>query len=220
LLADQDCDLAWRALIGVHKQFLVELRPVYSQDPPTDWGIRSQTLRLDESGQYLRANSPSVHVTPEIVEAAEHLDCLDADSRLRLKTWFGMRYDRPAIPQRYKTLSDALARELSRKKDRSRGTRLRDVLAQFWTTDDGATRYSLVAVLPGGQYNQDHPWVAETRSWLAAVALAVPDELGTAATLEAYGDDDVSLAYVEGSFSLDLSKLSWPSNAPGPVGTV
>ena len=64
-----------------------------------------------------------------------------------------------------------------------------------------------MAVLPGGQYNQDHPWVAETRSWLAAVALAVPDELGTAARLEAYGDDDVTLAYVEGSFILDLFEV-------------
>lgn len=220
LLADQDCDLAWRALVGLAEPFLVELRPVYSTDPPDDWGIRSQRLLLNDTGRYLRAGSPSVHVTPEVVAASEHIECLDADSQLRLKTWFGMRYNRPAIPQRYIALARAIAAQISKKKNRVQGGRVRDVLAQFNRTPDGLTEYSLVAVLPDEAYRIDDRIGEGVRLWLAEVALEVPAALGTAVLLEAYSDHEVSLAFVEGSFSLDLSKLSWPQNVPGPIGAV
>jgi hypothetical protein len=220
LLADQDCDLAWRALTGVSDPFLVELRPVYTEDPPDDWGIRSQLLRLDETGSYLRANSPNVRVSPEVVASSEHVGCLDADSQLRLKTWFGMRYDRPAIPQRYTLLARAIAGQIGKKKNRVQGGRVRDVLAQFSETPEGLTEYSLVAVLPDEAYRTDDRIGMGIRTWLSEIVLDVPRELGTAVLLEAYSDHEVSLAYVEGSFSLDLSKLSWPQNAPGPNGAV
>jgi hypothetical protein len=220
LLADQDCDLAWRALTDEDDPFLLELRPVYTENPPANWGIRSQTLRLDEAGRYLRANSPNIRVTPEVVAVTEHLDCLDSGSQRRLKTWLGLRYDRPAIPERYSTLSRALAAQLSKRRNRRQGTRVRDVLAQFRDAADGATEYSLVAVVPGGDYAADDPLVTETRRWLAEVIGAVPSDLGVAVDVQAYGDEDVSLGYVESSFSLDLSALSWPQNTPGPVGEV
>lgn len=220
MLTDQDCDLAWRALRGESEPFLLELRPVYSQDSPESWGIRSQTLRLDEAGRYLRANSPNVRVTPDLVVASEHVDCLNAQSQLRLKTWLGLRYDRPAVPERYTALSQTLATELSKKKNRGQGRRVRDVLAQYRDAADGTTEYSLVAVLPGGPFDAADPTVLEVRQWLSDVALAVPATLGIALDIQAYGDAEVSLSYVEASFSLDLSKLSWPQNAPGPVGQV
>lgn len=220
LLADQDCDLAWRAMTGAADPFLVELRPVYIQGAPEDWGIRSLLLRLDEAGRYLRANSPNLRASPEVVASSEHVECLDVDSQLRLKTWLGMRYDRPAIPQRYIVLAQAIAGQIRKKKNRVQGARVRDVLAQFSQAADGLTEYSLLAVLPDEAFNADDRIGMGIRTWLSEIALAVPRELGTAVLLEAYSDHEVSLAFVEGSFSLDLSSLSWPPNMPGSTGAV
>jgi hypothetical protein len=220
LIADPDCDLAWRAIAGNETgPFLVELRPVFIDDPPDDWGVRSQTFLIYENGQHLRATGPSVRVTPEVVATAEHAGCLDPGHQRRLKTWLGMRYDRPAVPQKYVTLSRALATKLSVRKDRPVSARYRDVLAQFWD-DGGTTKYSLVAVIPGGMFDDTSDEVTAARRWLADAARAVPAELGVAASLESYGDGDVTLEYLEGSYSIDLSRLSWPQNRPGPEGAV
>lgn len=198
---------------------LLELRPVYAEDPPVEWGIRNQKLRLNEAGWHLHANSPSVRVTPELVATAEHVDCPDDDSQLRLKTWLGLRYDRPAIPERYGKVAGALSDQLRKRKNRPQGARLRDILAQFRTSSDGMTEYTLVAVVPSRNEVTDNS-VMEIRVWLADITRAIPAELGTPILLEVYGDDVVSLRYIESSFSLDVSSLSWPQNSPGPVGQV
>jgi hypothetical protein len=218
LLSDQDCDLAWRALTDQDDPFLVELRPVFTADPPTDWGIRSQKLRLDEGDQHLRATEPAVRVTPDLVLLSEHLGCLDGNSQQRLKTWLGLRYDRPAVPQAYVELAKALAEQLSKKRYRASAGPVRDVLAQFWREEDGSVSYQLVAVLPGGPSEASDDIIVGTRSWIAEAALAVDGGLGSARSIEVYGDEEVGLAFIERSFSLDLSRLSWPPNAPGPVG--
>lgn len=220
LLADQDCDLAWQTVVGEQSDGrLVELRPVFVKDPPEDWGIRSQRFLIDDTGHHLRGASAIIRVTPAVVAAGEHIGCLVADHQLRLKTWLGLRYNRPAVPQRYVGLARALAEQLSKRKARPAAARYRDVLGQFRRAGV-QTMYSLVAVLPGGGYAADAEEVVAARTWLADAARAVPAELGTAASLDAYGDEDVSLGFVENSYSLDLSRLSWPPNNPGPVGNV
>lgn len=220
MIAEQDCDLAWRAVLreGVG-QFLVELRPVFTDDPPADWGIRSQRFLLNADGRHLLSNAPTVRVSPEVIGAAEHVDCLDDDHQLRLKTWMGLRYDRPAVPQRYARLAEALAHALSAKKGRARAERYRDVLAQYWD-EGGDPRYTLVAVLPGGPYAATSNEVLHARAWLADSVRDVPADLGVAVSLDAYGDDEITLQYIEGSYSVDVSKLSWPSSKPGPDGAV
>lgn len=218
LLCDQDCDLAWRALIGQEQPHLVELRPVFA-DAVTDWGIRSQNFRINQDGDALRAAAPSIRAAPEIVQLGEHLQCLDPASQQRLNTWLGFRYDRPAVPQEFVALARALAEQLAKKRHRETAATVRDVLAQFWRGEDGA-RYDLVAVLEGGPFQAEDEPVAETRKWLAEAVLAVDTSLGAVEAINAFGDSEVSLAYVEQSFSLDLSRLSWPSNLPGPKGAV
>lgn len=220
LIANQDCDLAWRALTNQEPSMLVELRPVFTVDPPSDWGIRSQRFRIDAETLHLRADEPSVRVTPEVVAAAEHDGCLDEDSQQRLKTWLGYRYDRPAVPQTFVDLARAVAEQLMKKSHRRSAAPVRDVLAQFWEEDDGTTGYQLTAVLPGGPYEDGDQIIATTRSWMARAVMEVDVELGSAKSIEVYGDEEVPLAFVEKSFSLDLSRLSWPSNAPGPSGAV
>lgn len=220
LIAEQDCDLAWRAILREDAdEFLIELRPVYTDDPPTDWGIRNQKFLLSADGRHLLANAPVVRVTPEVIVTADHVDCLDDAHQLRLKTWMGLRYDRPAVPQRYMKLARALADALSVKKNRARAERYRDVLAQYWD-EDGVTKYTLVAVLPDGPHTANADEVADARKWLADSVRDVPAELGVAVSLDAYGDDAISLQYVEGSYNVDVSRLSWPPNKPGPAGAV
>lgn len=220
LIAEQDCDLAWRAIVDQQaEEFLVELRPVFTDDPPVDWGIRSQKFLLDDAGHHIDANAPTNRVTPQVIVAAEHVQCLDDDHQLRLKTWMGLRYDRPAVPQRYMKLAKALADALSVKKNRPRAARYRDVLAQYWD-DNGVAMCSLVAVIPGGPYAANSTKVVAARTWLADAVRDVPEELGVAASLDAYGDSDMTLQYLEASYSVDLSKLSWPPNEPGPSGAV
>lgn len=220
LIAEQDCDLAWRAIVRDDaEEFLIELRPVFTEETPADWGIRNQKFLLSTDGRYLLANAPIVRVTPKVMDAAEHVDCLNDDHQRRLKTWMGLRYDRPAVPQRHMNLATALAAALSVKKNRTRGERYRDVLAQYWD-EDGMTKYTLVAVLSGGPYDATSHEAVNARTWLADSVRDVPSDLGVAASLEAYGDDAITLQYLEGSYSVDLNKLSWPPNKPGPVGAV
>jgi hypothetical protein len=221
LIAEQDCDLAWQAIErDGAAEFLVELRPVFTGSPSIDWGIRSQRFLLDaDDGRHLLANAPVLRVTPEVITTAEHVDCLDDDHQLRLKTWMGLRYDRPAVSQRFMNLARALADALSVKKNRARAERYRDVLAQYWD-EDGVTKYSLVAVLPDGPHPEDSEAIADARRWLADSVRDVPAELGVAVLLDAYGDDAISLHYLEGSYSVDVTRLSWPPNTPGPTGAV
>jgi hypothetical protein len=109
----------------------------------------------------------------------------------------GLRYDRPAVAQRYMKLARALADALSVKKNRVRAERYRDVLAQYWD-EDGVTKYALVAVLPGGPYSANSDEVVDARTWLADSVRDVPADLGVAVSLDAYGDDAISLQYLEG----------------------
>jgi hypothetical protein len=104
-------------------------------------------------------------------------------------------------------------------RDRPRAARYRDVLARYWE-QNGVTMFSLLAVIPGGPHAAASTEIAAARTWLADAVRDVPTDLGVAASLDAYGDSDVTLEYLEASYSVDLSKLSWPPNKPGPSGAV
>lgn len=114
LIADQDCDLAWRALIRL--DYTIELRAVWAEDPPQEWSIRSGGLLLDSSGAHVNAETPVVHVTADVLALAGHLICPHAASARGLKTWLSLRYDRAAIPKAYMVLSSRppLGRRVSR----------------------------------------------------------------------------------------------------------
>jgi hypothetical protein len=215
LVAEQDCDLANRALVG--SSYKLELRGVWHDNAPRDWGIRNARFLLDASGAYLNAEAPVVRVTPNVLNLAEHLTCPHPDSARRLKTWLGLRYDRPAIPEAYIELSNKLAERLRRKSRREMGEHLRDVLATFRTVD-GESEYTLIAVLPHATAT---PKLLDgVRQWLADVALEVPETLGRPVDIEARTDRQVSLAFIEESYGLAVSTLSWPVNEPGPVGAI
>jgi len=216
VLAEQDCDLAWGAIAG--SDTTVELRPVFETDPPAHWGIRSSTFRLDLTGAHLRAGASSVRVTPDVVLKAQHESCAHPASARRLKTWLGLRYDRPAVPEPYLKLAKDLAERLRKRKHRPAEERLRDILVEFAVGEDGATEFKIVAVAPHREAEEDPSILLNIRTWLSEVVLAVPEELGVPSAVEAVRDDQVSLAYLEHAYSLDVSSVSWPDAEPGPRG--
>lgn len=218
VLAQQDCDLAWSAVEG--SASLIELRPVFLNDPPTNWGIRDAKFLVDASGAHLRADSPAVRVTPDVVLAAEHQTCAHPDSARRLKTWLGLRYDRPAVPQGYVPLARDLAGRLRKKSHRAAENPVRDVMATFVTDALGRTEYSIYAVVPHALAEADPGLLDRTREWLASIVLSVPTALGHASQILAVRDDQVSLAFLETSYALDVNLVSWPNNSPGPTGEV
>ena len=98
LLATQDCDLAWTKRTDAHRMF--ELRPVFTRaKTETIDGIRSKTTKVTDD-LVLRADSPRLMLTARALTAlkANRENTLDETRRREIKTWLGLRYDRPAVP--------------------------------------------------------------------------------------------------------------------------
>lgn len=201
LVATQDCDLSQLdESVGEPE---VELRPVFSADPPVDWGIRSARLLLQDAPPlYIISRSPRLHAAPavlsQLLTASADVHELCDERRRALKTWLGLRYDRPAVPEHLVNLARAIAREVSRRPRREVGMRVRDVLMQF---DDAADppRFSLFAVL--AEPSDEHA----VRLWLADVARSVPAHLGIGDELEAAPASGISYELVEASYAADVS---------------
>lgn len=213
VVASQDCDLD--TTDAESPDPAIEVRPVYTENPPTDWGIRSSRFLLAD-GEYAESASPRIHVAPAVLTAllaggvAGRRD-LAPDRKLAFTTWLGLRYDRPAVPAELVPLAVRVAKEVNHRRNRQIARRVRDVLMQFDRTDL-PTRYSLYAVL-------ERPEDAdEVREWLASVAQRVPIELGVADVIEAAPATGISLHLVETSYAADVSRLTWRPSQPGPDG--
>jgi hypothetical protein len=212
VVATQDCDLDF-SRSDLHEP-TIELRPVYSDDPPTDWGIRSASLLLTEK-DHIDSSSPRTFVSSALLTALEEQGavlCTLAEARRQaLKTWLGLRYDRPAVPPELLPLARKIADIVSAKRNRPVGTRVRDVLFQC-DEETNPVRFSLFAVLddPG---NED-----AVREWLAEIAASVPAELGVADQIEAAPATGISLHLIESSYAADLSRLTWRPGESAPQG--
>lgn len=213
IVAAQDCELAWKAITDDSSGILIELRPILREDPPSDWGIRSQKYLVDTTGAYIDNNLPRLAVHPNVLAYANHLTC-PTDSR-RFKTWLGLRYDRPAIQQEYVQLADLLIGKAKAKRTRPLAERVRDLLVTFQTDAEGQIFFELVGVLPSSATDVE---VEQVLDWLSSIALEIPETAGIAERIDARTDNQVSLAFVERSFVLDASSLSWPPNKVGPIG--
>ncbi len=161
-------------------------------------------------------------MTPDVVLHADtvHLTCPHPSSAARLKTWLGLRYDRPAVPEAYVDLARAIAERITRRKNRLDAGPVRDILAAFDTAVDGTIRYQLVAVMPSAAATANSDLTDKARDWLTKLILDVPARLGAVAHVDAYRDDQISLAFLERAYSLDVSSVSWPGTKPGPTGAV
>lgn len=210
-VATQDCDLDRAEEDDPDPG--IELRPLFTQDPPPDWGIRSARLRLTGT-EYANASAPRITVAPRVLTAilvagAERRNP-DSARRQAFTTWLGLRYDRPAVPDSLVALAKRISTEVARNKHRETGARVRDVLMQF--EEGEPVRYSLFAVLDNADDESD------VRAWLARVAQAVPLDLGVADQIEAASADGIAFSTIESAYSADVSQVTWRRDLPDPEG--
>jgi len=191
---------------------LVELRPVFQDDPPPQWGIRSRKLRLIES-EYLEAQSRRVMISPaalqRLLPSRDNLLLDKADRVIALKTWLGYRYDRPAVPNEYLPLLRFIAETVSRRA-KEYSDKVRDILVQF--EENEPPRYRLFAVVVDeGDTNAIVRWLAEaTRS--------VPTELGIGDDFKVATAEGTSLAVIESSYAVDLTHITYGESLRGAPG--
>jgi hypothetical protein len=214
VVASQDCDLDQTEADEAEPS--IELRPIYTEDPPEDWGLRSARLRLTEH-DYVQSASPRTLVSPAVLTLlkAQGVAVFDPEFERRraFTIWLGKRYDRAAVPPALGPLARKIAEVVRAKPNRPTGGKVRDVLMQF---DDTVypMLFSLYAVL------DDDADADEVRTWLSAISLQIPSDLGIVDTIEAATARGISLELIEDSYSADITQVTWRPNKPDPEGAV
>jgi hypothetical protein len=212
VVVTQDCDLD---RVGADEAIeVIELRPVFAEDPPDNYGLRSEKLLIGDD-EYLESASARTMVSPQLLTGvvatgSGRRDIADGRAHA-LKTWLGLRYDRPAVPDELVVLAKRIAEEVGKKRRREVGRRVRDVLMQF-EQRDGDVFFSLFAII---EHEDDENQV---REWLAEIAKAVPTQLGIADEIEAAPATLISLHVIETSYAADVSSLTWRPSNPDPQG--
>jgi hypothetical protein len=214
VIAAQDCDLDQTAIADAAPK--IELRPVYTEDPPQDWGLRSAKLRLTEM-DYVESTSPRTLVSAAVLTTLKNdgvaITQTSFQRRRAFTIWLGKRYDRPAVPPELGPLAKEIAKVVGARRNRQTGARVRDVLMQF---DESASppRFSLFAVLENEADEDD------VRTWLSAISLEIPTHLGLADQIEAATTRGISLELIETSYSADVTQVTWRRNNPDPEGAI
>lgn len=223
VVVSQDCELAWTDAQTTDP--VIELRPVFVGDgSPSVWGVRSKQFTLSDT-DHLDGQAPRQMVAPKLLgmNASRHVTCCLPDMARALKTWLGYRYDRPAVPGEFVDLHTALSGQFKKKSNANATRWIRDVLVVYRVDIAGRAHYLLYAVLPSsgtprGDEAAKHQDEVETL--LADVALKVKPEVGVADEFRSVPADNVSLAFVEGSYALDTLDVSWRRSRPAVTGEV
>lgn len=204
VVCTQDCDL--RSSPSNSTVDHIEIRPVFDEGPldrvTHDWGIRSRKLRLNETW-HANASSPRALVTAELLVSLGGTPAVLANDRARaLKTWLGLRYDRPAIPERLVEFAKEVAARCGTRSGRAAGEEVHEVLMQF---DEQAfpPKVALFAIVAD---NADRSMI---RKWLAEAANRINPNLGVVAHIDARYKNETSLALIETSYAADLTQLTW-----------
>ena len=196
ILVTQDCDLA-RA--DTTSESLVELRPVETP-------IRGQRIQgiaskiLIVAGQFrLDAQDPRAMITARALATFEELrdNSLSSEQTREMKTWLGLRYDRPAVPDEFIPLVRAI---LSLIEEIGIGRSVRDVFALI--EEGGPPVVDLWVVLIAA-VDRD-----AVRAAMDSVALALPDELGDIRDIQIEDTSRTPFQVIEQWYALDSAKLS------------
>ena len=206
IVCNQDCDLA--RMSSDSRDESVELRPVLDEDPPPNWGIRSRCIRLTEQ-LYADAASPRSFVSPALLYGlrSNRESLLTPTRTTAFKSWLGRRYDRPAVPQRFEGLARHIARLCERSPSTAPHEQVHDVLMRFSDTTTPPT-VDLYAVIG------DTASVASVNTWLARVVSRIDPKHGLPGQIDIGTRSEVSLDFLEGSYSADLSDLTWSGENP------
>lgn len=210
VVASQDCDLAgspWDS-----DDTLVEIRPVLVEDPPDDWGIRNRRLRLNTT-DFVDAASSRMFVTSELLAsfASEREVPLDEGRALAFKSWLGLRYDRPAVPDDLRSAATEVAKRCSSRSGRDKAHDVHDVLMQF-NPDSDPPEVLLFAVVT------DDADQEQVRLWLGEASTRMRREIVVVSGIDVGTRAEASLELLERSYSADISQLTW--SGEDPVGAV
>lgn len=210
LVANQECELSSKDSNA--SDAVIELRPVFPSGNPASgsWGIRSRIFRVTAE-THLLSEAPRLHVSSSFLTAniSRREPMISDDRATALKTWLGLRYDRPAVPPEWVSLAKNIAESL--KRGRAAITdHIHDVLIQF--SDDTPPYFDLFAVITDGT-DED-----AVREWMAGGVLAIPNDLGIPRNLDAGTRAQASLELMETSYSADLSQITWRGD--GPTGAI
>jgi hypothetical protein len=131
LLATQDCDLAQTRSTNATRHF--ELRPVFTRDENDRLdGLRTRSIIVHDQ-LVLRADSPRITLTARALNTFKNQreEDLPVERRAQIKAWLGLRYDRPAVPERFEKLARLLKERCIAEIPAHLTGVLRDVLVSF-----------------------------------------------------------------------------------------
>lgn len=205
VICTQDCDLSSSASTAGDPP--IEVRPVRVGGAPNDWGIRSRTLRLSDE-EHVSAEDPRAFVSPRfLVDHCTHRRVVEDGRAVALKTWLGLRFDRPAVPEHLVDAAREVARRFGTRSGRVAADQVHDVLMQF---DDSKTppHVALFAVVT------DDADESAIRKWLAETATRVRTEVAVVAHIAAGTKEQTSLALIESSYAANLSQVTWGGSEP------
>ena len=206
MVCTQDCDLHNAELEA--NEPLIELRPILSDERLRDWGVRNRHFVV-APGRCIDANAVRCLVTPSLLGslALGRKDGLNEERRRFFKTWLGLRYDRPAVPEQLIPLARQIAARCSDRSGRDISSRVHDVLMQF-DPSQTPVRFVLFGIVDKSDDK------SEVRSWLADVGNRIDAKLGIMSDAIVETRSDTPLQVVEESYSADLSQLTWSRRKP------
>ncbi len=185
----------------------IEVRPVLEDDPPTDWGIRSRRIRLTEQ-YFVNSASPRVSITAELLASFGSPSFVSSDGRAKaFKTWLGLRYYRPAVPEHLVDLAKDVAKQCSKRDGRAAAEEIHEVLMQF--DESGLLPHVALFAVVGDSVDKEL-----IRIWLSDVSLRINKELGVVSHIEVGTKSETTLFLIEGSYAADLSQLTWRGEEP------
>jgi hypothetical protein len=196
VVCTQDCDL--EGSDGSRSDPCIELRALLSEDPPANWGIRSRKFLLTTT-EYVESDLPRVSVSPQVLSNCTSPEAFVEQRAMAFKTWLGRRYDRPAVPPEFVDLARQIASLCEKRKSEIRD-KIHDVLIRF-DPSKSPVHVDVFAVLT------DDADASVAREWLADCLIKLRDAV--VEQIEVGTRSEVSLEFLENSFSADLSQLTW-----------
>jgi hypothetical protein len=131
-----------------------------------------------------------------------------SDERIRgFKTWLGLRYDRPAVPDDLVPLAQEISTVASRIRMPEVTDQIHDLLMQF-DTSSAPYRYKLFAVVTPTADRE------RVKSWLGQIGTGVSTSSGVLADYEIGTKAETSVELLESSFSANLTSITWRGQSP------
>lgn len=212
MIVTQDCDLADQEEDATEAE--IELRPLFRNETPPMFGIRSRKLRVCHGRpDFLIAASPRCMISPQaltllLASGANREDWLDDDELLALKIWLGLRYDRPAVPTTLVDLARSIAQRVHERRNQPPIASIKDVLVQF-DQSVSPPQFRLIGVVDA---SADRDAV---RNLLIDAGNAVPSNLGVLRLVDVGTTGEISIDVLQTSYAADVSQITWRTGRSG-----